>query len=73
MNREIKFKGRCISSGKWVYGFVCMMPIYKTHDFVCEIVDKWVYSIQIRKENNGLHYRYENIEVDPTTIEVVKG
>jgi len=34
MNREIKFRGRCVTDGKWIYGHYIKTPI--TAEFECE-------------------------------------
>jgi hypothetical protein len=78
--REIEFKGKVKYNGNhrlagdWVCGNLIKIPTYKLYDNVHgKIIDSWVYAIQEYCPNNGLAYRYENIEVEENTISQFTG
>ncbi len=60
--RTIKFRGKRIDNGEWVYGFLCQVFVL-THDFgKCYIIDNSLASFHI---NNTPQCSFE---VDPGTI-----
>jgi uncharacterized phage protein (TIGR01671 family) len=62
MKREIKFGGRRVDNGEWVYGNLIKARVI---DFdTCN----WVYAIQSEHLNNGTYYRYVDWEIDTKTI-----
>ena len=56
MNREIKFRGKCLVTGKWCYG-IYMPPFY-------EGKDPFIYI----KEDRGDHWSYISYQVIQDTV-----
>jgi len=64
--REIKFRGKRIDNGEWVYGSLCTKRKEIAIDGFKRSI--WVDAIQVYMSNNGETYKYVTFEVIPETV-----
>jgi len=69
MNKKIKFRGKRIDNGEWIYGLFVKDIKYKlSGEFKEGISDECICTIQEHLPNNGIFFKYKNTEVNSKTL-----